>query len=194
MQTSMSMAHRYSSTKGRIPSRLRRPMTGSTSRWVRMRVVPLTTHLSSVRLARWYTSSAVNSPFSRATSPMASFSPPVREDRRSSMQDLSRWMCVSTNPAVTSLPATSITSASAVNSDSIAAMVPPDIPMSTSGASGPSLVLALRRIVSIAPLVPSVSRGDSGSVSLRYLARSSCRRRPGFGSCAATVAGHLWAH
>ena len=107
---------------------------------------------------------------------------------------LSKWMCVSTNPAVISLPSTSITSASAINSGSIAAMVPLDIPMSTSAASGPSLVLALRKIVSIAPLVPSVSLGDSGSVSLRYLARSSCRRRPGFGSCAATVAGQLWAH
>ena len=52
MQISTSMAHLYSSTRGSTPSRPRRPMTGSTSSWVRMWVVPFRMHFSSVFFPR----------------------------------------------------------------------------------------------------------------------------------------------
>ena len=55
-QICKSIAHLYSSIRGRMPSRLRRPTTGSTSRWVRMWVVPCRMLFSRVRMARSRTS------------------------------------------------------------------------------------------------------------------------------------------
>jgi hypothetical protein len=73
-------------------------MPGSTSTWVRTWVVPWTIAFSSVRLARAYTSSDVNSRLIRETSAIASSSVPVSDRQRSRMQDLSRCRWVSTKP------------------------------------------------------------------------------------------------
>src|SRR6516225_1215118 len=136
---------------GRTPSRLRSPTTGSTSKWVRMCVVPWRIAFSSVRVARAWTSSGVKAFFALATSPIASSRSPRSEVQRSRMQDLSRWICVSTNPEETSRPPRSIVSACAASSGSIATILPFSIPMSVVLRSA-STSLALLRMRSIESL------------------------------------------
>ena len=51
-QSSMSIAHLYSSTSACTPSKPRMPTPGSTSTWVRMRVAPCLMQFSKVSFAR----------------------------------------------------------------------------------------------------------------------------------------------
>ena len=58
-QISRSIAHLYLSISAFTPSTPRRPIFGSTSAWVRMRVAPWLMHFSMVAEARSITSSTV---------------------------------------------------------------------------------------------------------------------------------------
>ena len=148
-QISRSMAHLYSSISGWMPSRLLKPTTGSTSRWVRMWVVPCRMLFSSVFTARSRTSSGWKFCLAFATSEMASSSVPSTDLQRSSRQDLSRWMWVSMNPGETRRPPTSISSPSAASPASTAATRPPSIPMSTGGSFSAPTISAFLRIRSM---------------------------------------------
>ena len=133
-----------------MPSRLRSPTTGSTSRWVRMCVVPCRMHFSSVLTARSRTSSGWKFCLAFATSEMASSSVPCTDLQRSSRQDLSRWIWVSMNPGETRRLPTSISSPSAASPASTAAMRPSSIPMSTGGSLSSPAISAFLRIRSMA--------------------------------------------
>src|ERR1700761_1793117 len=65
------------------------------------------------------------------------------------MQDLSRWMWVSTRPPQIRQPAASNSGASAISRGSIAAIRPSAMPMSVGGASGACARRALRTTRSI---------------------------------------------
>ena len=69
-----------------------RPIAGSISTWVRMRVAPLTRHSRKVASARWRTSSTVKSFFKGAVIVTGLTRRPVSGGTRSMMRDLSRWI------------------------------------------------------------------------------------------------------
>ena len=187
MQISRSMAHLYSSMRGWIPSRLRSPTTGSTSRWVRMWVVPCRMLFSRVFTARSRTSSARKFRLAFATSWIASSSVPCTDLQRSSRHDLSRWMWVSMKPEETRRPPTSISSPSAARPGSMAATRPPSSPMSAGGSFSLPAIRAFLRIRSM------VSSGQTDLTSptvapllharrearIRYRVRRSVARSPG---------------
>ena len=75
------------------------PIAGSTSTWVRMRVVPLTMQSSRVCAARLRVSSTVKSFLISATRFIGLIRRPASAGRRSISRDLSRWMWVSISPA-----------------------------------------------------------------------------------------------
>src|SRR5580704_3467912 len=96
-------------------------------------------------------SSSLNARLAAATSAIASASVPSRDWQRSRMQDLSRWICVSTKPATTNLPSMSSAGASAAMWRPISTIRPSAMAISTIAAS-PSPMRALRRTKSRAML------------------------------------------
>src|SRR5436309_5380693 len=106
----MSMAGAYSRLSAGIASMPASPTIGSTSTCARIAVVPAGTARSSTRRALCAMSSTVKPRFARPVSRMASAAAPADPDTRSVKSALSRWMCASTRPGVTSRPATSIVS------------------------------------------------------------------------------------
>src|SRR5437763_5709844 len=152
-------------------SKPRMPMPGSTSTWVRMRVVPCRMHCSSVRAARVRTSS-IDMLFLSGAMPSTGLS--VRRScgvQRSMIRDLSRWICVSTRPGQARRPCASKLRPSAASRGAIATMRPSSMPMSTGAVFGPPARRALR-IMRSKPFAPSVG-AQTNSVYARNFRRAS---------------------
>ena len=142
-------------------------------------------HFSSVRLARWYTSSTVNVYFTAATRCIEVGLPPFL--RRAAVDDVGfvQMDMRLDEPPHTRQPPASNTGPSACSVGSMAAMRPSITPISTGGASGACDSLALRTIRSIAApargcgateggAIPRAVRGTTFQMSAAYsrMARS----------------------
>ncbi len=134
-QTSRSIAHLYLSINAFTPSNPRRPILGSTSEWVRMRVAPWLMHFSIVAEARSITSSTVKVCLTADTRSIARCGLRlVVCSQRPRMQALSRWMWVSTKPEQTRRLPPFISSLAAPPSlGAMAAMRPSLTPISVAG-------------------------------------------------------------
>src|SRR5271168_2452242 len=106
-------------------------------------------HSVSVRSALARRSSTVKPLFNAATCCIGLILRPVSGGVRSTMRDLSRWMCVSTSPPQASRPPASYVSASAAKPFSMATMLPPATPTSTGSAAGSFASRTLRTMRSI---------------------------------------------
>src|SRR6516162_559942 len=149
------------------------PIAGSTSNWVRIRVVPFRMQSTSVRSALSRTSSTVKLGFIAATCRIGLISRPTSGGQRSMIRDLSRWICVSIRPAQPRRPPASWASAAPVSPSSIATILPPATPTSTGSADGRSARRTFRTIRSMLSeddphkLQPAASRVDFYQLAMR---------------------------
>ena len=144
-QSCTSTAGAYSRLSASIASMPARRTIGSTSTCARIAVVPAATARSRTRRARASMSAAVKPRFAIAVSRIASAAVSAEPDTRSPRSALSRWMCASTRPGVTSRPPTSTVSRAGSRARPMPTMRPSAIARSIGAPPAGTRQLASRR-------------------------------------------------